>query len=337
MSSFEPGGFDYEVSSYQPGRRGGDSSGFSGSGGGYSSSYGFGGSGNLMGEKYDMPSGSMDALGGGFSTTDGSGSAEKTKKSNSQTVIPVSIKQLLTAQFDEDNAKIDGVEIHIVRICGHVVSSTEQSTSLIYQINDGSGTIECKLWLDKEKAPKNPSCREGSCVKIHGVIRQYEGKAHVMIYRMVPLYDYNELTHHMLEIIYVHLALTKGPLQGSQGSTPMVLGTPQWKGMASQSTTTSVPNRIHPVSYASPANSSKTVSNAGQMTANNRQLQLMVWDFFVENSNPGQQHSAASVSRNTGVTDQITRDIIEMLLHIGYVGYGDNSDLFVTLQKNGRL
>jgi hypothetical protein len=55
-------------------------------------------------------------------------------------------------------------------------------------------------------------CRENAFVRIVGQLREYEGRKHVLIYDIAPINDWNELTHHLLQIVLVHLQNTKGPI-----------------------------------------------------------------------------------------------------------------------------
>jgi len=64
-------------------------------------------------------------------------------------------------------------------------------------------------------------------VKVFGSMRQYEGKRHVLIYKIVPLVDSNELTHHLLETVLVHLQNTRGPIPGSAAAMAGVSATPR--------------------------------------------------------------------------------------------------------------
>ena len=52
--------------------------------------------------------------------------------------------------MEDDAVKIDGVDVHIVRVLGTVESVEESSTFILYTLSDNSGTIECKRWIDKE-------------------------------------------------------------------------------------------------------------------------------------------------------------------------------------------
>lgn len=82
---------------------------------------------------------------------------------DSQTLFPVSIKQLNTASMEDDQNKIDGAELHTVIIMGIVESVEEHSTNVNFRINDGTGAVEGKLWNDKDSsgglASKIANCR----------------------------------------------------------------------------------------------------------------------------------------------------------------------------------
>lgn len=49
-------------------------------------------------------------------------------------------------------------------------------------------------------------------MRVVGQMREYEGRKHVLIYDIAPISDWNELTHHLLQIVLVHLQNTKGPI-----------------------------------------------------------------------------------------------------------------------------
>ncbi len=54
--------------------------------------------------------------------------------------------------------------------------------------------------------------REGSYVRVFGNLRSFNGKRHFAGFKVQPINDFNEVTHHLLEIIYVHLYNTRGAL-----------------------------------------------------------------------------------------------------------------------------
>lgn len=64
----------------------------------------------------------------------------------------MSIKQLQSATNEEDQNKIDGADLHTVVIMGMVESIEEHSTNVNFKINDGTGSVEGKLWNDKDSS-----------------------------------------------------------------------------------------------------------------------------------------------------------------------------------------
>jgi len=91
--------------------------------------------------------------GGGF--LDGGGSAGKSaekKNRDNQSFTPVSIKQLISAESDDGEAfRVDGAQLFQVKIIGFVESTATHSTNQVYIINDGSGAMECKSFIEKSE------------------------------------------------------------------------------------------------------------------------------------------------------------------------------------------
>jgi hypothetical protein len=60
--------------------------------------------------------------------------------------------------------------------------------------------------------------RDNSLVRVVGNLREYDSRVHVLVYDVVPIDDWNELTHHLLEVILTHLHATKGPIVSSSAA-----------------------------------------------------------------------------------------------------------------------
>lgn len=105
---------------------------------------------------YMIP-GDMDmGAAGGFLDTDKS--AEKNRNRDNHTLNSVSIKQMLTADADDTEIfRVDGAQLYQVKLIGFIESMATHSTSQVYMINDGSGTIECKTFIDKTEGSSGPS------------------------------------------------------------------------------------------------------------------------------------------------------------------------------------
>jgi replication factor A2 len=109
---------------------------------------------------------------------------------------------------------IDGINLHQVTLVGLVRSAKESSTNLSYEIDDMTGPfLEVRQFVDNDEntpeAEKVALVRENIYVRVHGHVRAFGGKRNVAAFRVVPLTDMNELTSHLLEVIYAHAYWTK--------------------------------------------------------------------------------------------------------------------------------
>jgi replication factor A2 len=131
----------------------------------------------------------------------------------------VSIHQILNATNHDDILRIDEVELNIVKIVGILSNPSEHATNFTFKVNDGSGNIECKLWMEKDANGMNKiaNLKNGVLVRVVGNIREYEGKFHISVYDALHLTDWNALTYHTLDVIHTHLYNTKGPLASANG------------------------------------------------------------------------------------------------------------------------
>ncbi|POM64269.1 Replication protein A 32 kDa subunit [Phytophthora palmivora] len=165
--------------------------------------------------------------GGGFMSSQPSGSqSTPTKRSGAaQSILPVSIKQLQTVNADDDTLRLDGQEVSTVRLIGLLTNLTPHSTSLRFQLDDGSGAFDCQYFVTADDADASEGemnrLREGSYVRVVGKLRTFQGKASLSCFNVTPVEDMNELTHHLLEVIYVHCYNTKGPLNNGKADVTM--------------------------------------------------------------------------------------------------------------------
>lgn len=176
----------------------------------------------------DVMSGEMG--GGGFMGSYGDAGAstpkstEKKASKDRQSLIPCTVKQLLSAEQDvsNDTYKVDNAELHVVRIMGTVEIVDEHATNVNYRVNDGTGAIECKYWMEKDSAAstgKQELCNPYSFVRVEGSLRVYEGKKHIFVYNIKVVDDFDEMTHHFLDVILTHNVHTRGPIPGSKAAS----------------------------------------------------------------------------------------------------------------------
>ena len=171
-----------------------------------------------MGMGGGMGYGAMDA---GFIADAGQNqSGKKESKYKDKMLIAVTVKQILQAEAGDtgDSVKIDGQTPSTVKICGTIESVEKHTTQIVYMINDTTGTIKCIHYIEKqegESAAKFADCKEGSFVRVVGVARNPQTDPNILVYSMGVVADFNEVTYHMLEVIYCHNYALKGPPPGA--------------------------------------------------------------------------------------------------------------------------
>ena len=79
-----------------------------------------------------------------------------------QSLTPLTIKQIHEAVMDHaaDSIKVDGCDVTTVKLLGIIESVDEHSTNVNYRINDGTGALECKYWIEKDGTSmmRNANC-----------------------------------------------------------------------------------------------------------------------------------------------------------------------------------
>lgn len=102
---------------------------------------------------------------------------------------------------------------------GQIRSIAVQATNTTYKIDDGTGSIEVKLWkdadLDTDQGP-TAGLVEGVYCRVWGKQNNYNNKAYVMTNIIRPIVDHNEVSYHLLHATAVHLHYTRGPLNGNR-------------------------------------------------------------------------------------------------------------------------
>lgn len=160
------------------------------------------------------------AGGGGFMSGSQGGSQENPAGKGTygqDTLRPVTIKQVLEAQQPHPDAtfKIDDVEVTQLSFVGQIRNISTQTTNITYKLDDGTGTVEVKQWIDADgtndmssSSPSKLSVNEW--VRVWGRLKQFNDRRHVGAHVIRPVENKMEITYHLLEATYVHLYFTRG-------------------------------------------------------------------------------------------------------------------------------
>ncbi|XP_050883761.1 replication protein A 32 kDa subunit B isoform X2 [Lathyrus oleraceus] len=128
--------------------------------------------------------------GGGFmpqSTPVSDSPLTPSKNRDTQALLPLTIKQIndaLQSCDDRANLTIVGVDVGTISLVGRICNKSEHVTDVKFVLDDGTGMIECTKWLQ-------------------------EPADSIQVESILPVTDFNEIAHHFIDCIYVHLYNSK--------------------------------------------------------------------------------------------------------------------------------
>jgi replication factor A2 len=162
---------------------------------------------------------------GGFVQDGSQNSPSGGRKDYAQdTLRAVTIKQILEAQPSPsgDGFSIDGSPVTQLTFVGQIRNISSQTTNITYKLDDGTGSIEVKQWVDSDAMdradPIKAKLVEGTYCRAWGKLKSFSDRKHIGAQIIRPVEDMNEISYHLLEATAVHLHFTKGPLTGGAGA-----------------------------------------------------------------------------------------------------------------------
>jgi replication factor A2 len=106
---------------------------------------------------------------------------------------------------------------------GQIRNISTQTTNTTYRLDDGTGSIEVKQWIDSDAAETNPTKAklvEGAYCRAWGKLKVFNDRRSVSSQIIRPIEDMNEISYHLLEATAVHLYFTRGPPGGASAGAP---------------------------------------------------------------------------------------------------------------------
>ncbi|OAX41970.1 replication protein A, subunit RPA32 [Rhizopogon vinicolor AM-OR11-026] len=154
------------------------------------------------------------AGGSPYGSTSGSPGGAGRKSEIAHSLRPLTAFQLLNATQAHSDAEwmLDDTELGQVTIVGHVVSIQSQATNNLYWLDDGTGRIEARHWIDSsvEETGSN-AITEGSYVRVSGSLKMFGNKRYVNANHIRPVKSPHEIYFHLLEAMTVTLIWQRGP------------------------------------------------------------------------------------------------------------------------------
>ncbi|XP_021932607.1 replication protein A 32 kDa subunit [Zootermopsis nevadensis] len=127
-----------------------------------------------------------------------------------QNIVPVTVRQILESH--DDGLKIGSMDIHMFSLVALVRRVEVTSTKVTYLLDDCTGGITGVFWLestDGEEQQAIPIVVENTYCHAYGSVRTNQGKKHIFLFRIVNLSNLNDLTKHILEVMYSNLKIEK--------------------------------------------------------------------------------------------------------------------------------
>jgi len=162
--------------------------------------------GNAMGGGGFMSESQSPSVGGG-----------PKKQQRSQSLLPVTGAIMHKAEYNttDDVFRYEGVDLHQVTFVGIIKEIQEAATNISYRIDDGTSEfVSVKKWIDTDDHSNDQArsqCREDTYVRVLGHMKSFnEGQVRsVIAFLITPIRDFNEITFHMLEVIYSSMMIKR--------------------------------------------------------------------------------------------------------------------------------
>lgn len=155
----------------------------------------------------------------------------------------MTIKQIIDANIPhpDADAKIDDVEVTQVHpmlsieifvliyrdanleciqltFVGQIRNISTQTTNITYKLDDGTGTVEVKQWIDADAAsdisdptsPSKPKLVVNEWARVWGRLKAFNDRRHVGAHVIRPIENKMDIMYHLLEATYVHLYFSRG-------------------------------------------------------------------------------------------------------------------------------
>ena len=102
----------------------------------------------------------------------------------------------------------DGRPLYMVKIVGAVRSFDNRSTNYVIDLEDGTGLMVVKVWVNDSDdcsgviQMREAACKDHTYIRIIGQVRDFDGQRQVVANDVRPVSSPNEIAYHFLEVAY---------------------------------------------------------------------------------------------------------------------------------------
>ncbi|CAI5961285.1 unnamed protein product [Closterium sp. NIES-65] len=147
------------------------------------------------------------------------------RPNNVNTLFPVTVREIANAgvrDTTENSLFINGHDATNMVLVGKVARRDDHETDVSIVLDDSTGKIEVRRWIDRDtnELATLETVRPGAYVRVHGHVRLQNNKRYVIAHAVRPVTDFNEVTFHFLDAIfvYLHTRKTGGGADGTEAS-----------------------------------------------------------------------------------------------------------------------
>ena len=106
-----------------------------------------------------------------------------------------------------------------ITFVGQIRNISTQTTNITYKLDDGTGSVEVKQWIDADAStdmdPTGAASAKGKLVenewaRVWGRLKAFNNRRHVGVHVIRPIEHKMDIMYHLLEATYVHLYFTRG-------------------------------------------------------------------------------------------------------------------------------
>ncbi|KAE9586482.1 putative replication factor A protein [Lupinus albus] len=165
--------------------------------------------------------------GGGFvssnSTQLNDSSPAHSRSRETQGLVPVTVKQISEASHSGDEKSsfvINGVDLNNVTLVGMVFEKAERNTDVNFVLDDGTGRIKCRRWVNETFDSKEmEEIQDGMYVRVYGHLKSFQGVRQLVAFSVRPVTNFDEISFHFIDCIHNHLR-TKLKVEGITPAHP---------------------------------------------------------------------------------------------------------------------
>lgn len=145
------------------------------------------------------------------------------KSRENQGLVPVTVKQISEATQSGDeksNFVINGVDLNNVTLVGLVFEKVERNTDVNFVLDDGTGRIKCRRWINENfDAKEMEEVKNGMYVRVFGHLKSFQGVRQLVAFAVRPVTNFDEVPFHFIDCIHNYLT-TKIKIEGITSVNP---------------------------------------------------------------------------------------------------------------------